>query len=273
MELTGILSSNQYRIVREIRAKGKFSKVWLGECTESKQPFVIKELNQKVALPPAEIGIAVEHPAICKAIDYAIQHEVCYLIIPYIESSDSKFYFSKRNKQVNEMLQAFRSMIQAMVALRKAGWLHLDIKPDNILISHKQQLNAVLIDYGMALPLSQLPERMPFSLAYAAPERILQLNHMVDIHSDIYSLVLCLYEWLTGNLPHYHEHPEFMMQLRITQPLERNKRIPDKLYEVLHGLTTPPAIKRPVRMYNHEALVEIVQASIDTRLHYLQQVI
>jgi serine/threonine protein kinase len=88
--------------------------------------------------------------------------------------------------------------------------VHRDIKPANILIDHHGR--ALLADFGIAQSASKTGRFAPSigTLRYMAPEQLKGKD--VDQRSDIYSLVVVLYELLTGELPYRSNHPANLRQ-------------------------------------------------------------
>src|SRR5262249_39011275 len=84
--------------------------------------------------------------------------------------------------------------------------IHRDLKPSNILV--KQAGTIRLLDFGIAKQLESLDKPVKQTMtglrlmtpAYAAPEQI--RGDRVGIHTDVYSLGVILFEWLTGQLPY-----------------------------------------------------------------------
>lgn len=103
-----------------------------------------------------------------------------------------------------------RQLCNALAFVHASGYLHCDVKPDNVLIDSKQ--NVVLGDFASAKcvatyttqPYRQQPHRQEYSILYAAPEL---LASTVDVPlctyiTDSYSLGLVLLVSATGNEPY-----------------------------------------------------------------------
>ena len=97
----------------------------------------------------------------------------------------------------------FLHICQVVNRLHQLGFMHLDIKPSNIIVNNHLQI--VLIDFGLSQPLQQhhltdsSQQQTAGTPAYMSPEQLTGQN--LDHRSDYYSLGIVLFELVTGSLP------------------------------------------------------------------------
>jgi serine/threonine protein kinase len=117
-----------------------------------------------------------------------------------------------------------RQVVSVLGYLHRQGWLHLDVKPDNIVV---QEGRAVLIDLGLA----SRPGRVERSLGtdgYAAPEQ--DAGGTVSEATDVWGLAATLFECATGDAP--GRSPDL-------------SRVPTLLRPVLASCLLPEPMRRP----------------------------
>jgi len=113
-----------------------------------------------------------------------------------------------------------KPIAKALDALHSLGWVHLDIKPQNILISRDGR--ALLADFGIAQRIGAKTHAC--TPLYASPEQAAG-DRPVGPWSDIYSLGVVLYEMLTERLPVQGEQDLVLLH----QHLEANPPAPRSL--------------------------------------------
>ena len=160
--------------------------------------------------------------------------------------------FIKEGKvfSIDEVIRIGADLAQAVQSLHAQDAIHLDIKPENILIDGKGKLT--LIDFGLshhARYPDLLAEEMSKgvgSAPYISPEQIAGIRS--DSRSDIYSIGVIMYEMLTGELP--FGNPQTMSGLRKRMwaepfpPRAIRKEIPRWLQEVVLRCIEPRAADR-----------------------------
>ena len=151
---------------------------------------------------------------------------------------------------IDEVVKIGADLAQAVQSLHAQDAIHLDIKPDNILIDDHGKIT--LIDFGLShharFPdlLAEEMRKGVGSAPYIAPEQVIGIRS--DYRSDIFSIGVILYELLTGELP--FGNPQSMSGLRKRMwaqafpPRAIRKEIPRWLQEVVLRCLEPRAADR-----------------------------
>lgn len=148
-----------------------------------------------------EIGSKIEHPNISNYLQKGCDSNGIYLLAPYIEGytlkefleSNPDYFHLKSNlkKFIQQLLSALEYLHQRQV-------LHLDLKPDNILIT-KIDHDIKIVDLGFAYSDSHQHQTSGRSERYAAPEQV-NTQDIIDQRADIYSFgLLVLYAYTNSD--------------------------------------------------------------------------
>jgi serine/threonine protein kinase len=148
-----------------------------------------------------EILKRIDHPNITKCLDSGVAGDRPFIVLPFFEARTVRELILARDPFLSLNALAFiRQTAAALHAIHHAGYLHLDIKPENILV--QDDGHVVLIDFDLALPATNLPLKirdLPGTPFYRAPECI--TSHLVDERADVFSFGVTAYEMLTFHKP------------------------------------------------------------------------
>ena len=142
------------------------------------------------------------------------QDLISYVVMPYVVSGSLKKAIQIKNYKLDDIKAIILRLIDAVDTLHQCGWLHLDLKPSNILLKDNSATHEViLIDFALAQQINtpctnhktdqgihtatlKITQGTP---KYMSPEQFLaqDLNHQ----TDYYALGLILYELITGQAP------------------------------------------------------------------------
>jgi serine/threonine-protein kinase len=162
-----------------------------------------------------------------------------------------------------------RQIAEALAALHHAGWLHGDVKPENIRVGPAG--HATLIDLGLARQLGSESCSARYvlatTLAYAAPESFSE-GEWLSGAADIYSLGIVLWELLTGRPPFVADAVEIVdLHRRQSLPDLRSLRgdVNDDLAEVVRLMLAKEPLRRPEAPRLVRMLVEQEIAALGRR--------
>src|SRR5688572_14205182 len=184
--------------IREVIGKGGF-----GAVCRAFQPILGRDVAIKVILPEhannadfirrfeseAQLVARLEHPHIVPLFDYWREPEGAYLVMRWIRGGTLTNLLRQGPVSTEQALQILDEVTAALHHAHSAGVVHLDIKPDNILVDDEG--NAYLTDFGISQMVgadrTDLEARgFSGTIHYAAPEQL--LGEPVRPQTDIYSL-------------------------------------------------------------------------------------
>jgi serine/threonine-protein kinase len=159
-----------------------------------------------------------------------------YLLMEYVESSNLKLMMQRNDPVLEENVANI--LIDSAVALEHvhdSGFMHLDFKPENILVTRNGKIR--LVDFDLAQTKPEQPKKFsknPGTPAYMPPE---QLQHQaIDHRVDIFAYGVIAYELLTSRKPFAGDSPaEILRKQQLGQPVS-----PQEFNEI------PPALEKIV---------------------------
>ena len=187
-----------------------------------------------------------------------------YLVMEYVESSNLKLLYNRVDPLLEEFVgNILIDMAVALEHVHDSGFMHLDFKPENVLIT--RNANVRLVDFDLALPRPKEPKRLwryPGTPAYMAPE--LLLRKPIDHRADIFAYGVAAYELLTYRKPFSDERADIVLREQLDRtafvpPREHNPDIPIALERtILKCLETDPENRYP----HMSILVRDLQAAL-----------
>ncbi len=204
--------------VGHLIAEGGTAKVYWGIDLRSGFPVAIKELKirhfknpairQKFKEVEAQMYLYLPHPNIPKLVDFIDlkDKELMYIVMEFIEGKTLEDYIYREIGLIPEQkaLPMFVEILDTVAYIHNKGYLHLDIKSNNVMIQPNGKLK--LIDLGIASRMSEASNSTGFGTpAYMPPEQS-EMGHCGKF-TDVFALGIMLFEMLTGALPFTSQNP------------------------------------------------------------------
>ena len=206
--------AGRYVIERRLGAGG-MSTVFMANDTVLERPVAVKLLAEHLADDEAFVyrfrrealsAARLQHPNIVQVFDSgqdpaSARH---YIVMEYVDGPSAADMLRERKQlEVEETVQLVRDACHGLEYAHRAGVVHRDVKPGNLLFAEEMGLTK-LADFGIAKAAEQTRITQVGSVlgtaAYLSPEQA--RGEEAGPASDVYSLGVCAYQFLTGRLPH-----------------------------------------------------------------------
>jgi serine/threonine-protein kinase len=206
--------AGRYVIERRLGAGG-MSTVFKANDTVLERPVAVKLLAEHLADDDAFVArfrrealsaARLQHPNIVQVFDSGQDPESGrhYIVMEYVDGpSCADLLRERRELDIEQTVRAIRDACHGLDYAHRAGVIHRDVKPGNLLQA-KDTWITKLADFGIAKAAEQTRITQVGSIlgtaAYLSPEQA--RGDEAGPASDIYSLGVCAYQFLTGRLPH-----------------------------------------------------------------------
>ncbi|MEU3834895.1 serine/threonine-protein kinase [Streptomyces microflavus] len=233
----------------QILGRGSAGTVWLGEGPEG--PVAIKLLREDLASDQELVGrfvqertalLGLDHPQVVAVRDLVVDGNDLALVMTLVRGTDLRTRLDRERRLAPEAAVAIiADVADGLAAAHKAGVVHRDVKPENILLDMEGPLGpggahpALLTDFGVA-KLIDTPRRTKATKIigtpdYLAPEIVEGLPPRAAV--DIYALATVLYELLAGFTPFGGGHPGAVLRRHVTETVVPLPGIPEELWQLL----------------------------------------
>jgi len=225
--------------------------------TEKDQRFV-EQLEAEY-----EVGRQVKHPGLRRSIEMKLSRSLFRKVTEaglVMELFDGVSLEQRLPKSLAGIVDVFIQTADALQSLHGLGYVHCDLKPNNILIDANRHVK--VIDLGQAVKSGTAKSRIQGTPDYIAPEQVKCLP--VTVQTDVFNFGATMYWALCGiKLPTLFNikksENSFLVDSAITTPRDCNKQVPEQLSNlVMECVRTNPA-RRPADMAELSRRLEIIQ--------------
>jgi eukaryotic-like serine/threonine-protein kinase len=205
------LLNKRYQIEGRI-GSGGMAEVYRARDLTLERTVAIKLLREDFSVDPdfrerfrqeAKAAANLSHPNIVTIYDFGFDEKQIFIVMEYVPGTDLKTILESRG--ILKVDETLRLIIQACAGVgyaHRAGLIHCDVKPHNMIVTPDQRLKVT--DFGIARALANIHpnevNRVVWgSPQYFSPEQAAGLPPTPAV--DVYGLGVILYEMLTGRLP------------------------------------------------------------------------
>ncbi|WP_322494680.1 protein kinase domain-containing protein, partial [Chloroflexus sp.] len=252
------LLDGRYQIER-LLGEGGMARIYLGRDLRLNRPVAIKIPHPHLMTDPdflarfrheAHAAAMVSHPNLVDVYDVGQDGNQHYIVMEYVAGSTLKQLINREAPfAIPRAVRIGEQIARGLHAAHRAGLIHRDIKPQNIIVTDDGQVR--ITDFGVAKShLSTAMTETGITLGtvdYIAPEQA--QGRPATPQSDIYALGVVLYEMLTGRLPFTGDTPVAVAMKHISEPppppRQYNPHIPAALEAIiLRALAKDPALRQ-----------------------------
>ena len=207
-------SEIEFQLNTEIGEEGRNSQVFIAHDNQLDAELVIKRIdrstfaNEDEYFQEASILYKSSHPYVVP-IQYASKDEnYIYIALPYYPNGSLKRIMNEKFLTLREILRYSSHFLSGLHNIHSKGLIHFDIKPDNILISRRDE--AILSDFGLAKHTCEdgLAEQECVYVKQVPPERLDTTSFTNSF--DIYQVGLTLYRMCNGDEEFDNQFNSFM---------------------------------------------------------------
>jgi len=197
----------------------------------------------------ARAAARLADPHVVNVFDQGQDGELAYLVMEYLPGITLRELMREQKRlTITQTITIMDAILSGLAAAHKAGIVHRDVKPENVLLAEDGRIK--IGDFGLARATTAntaTGAQLLGTIAYLAPELV--TRGTADARSDIYALGIMLYEMLVGEQPYKGEQP---MQIAfqhatesVPRPSVRNPAVPEQLDELVLWSTEKSPDERP----------------------------
>jgi eukaryotic-like serine/threonine-protein kinase len=209
--LLGQVLDGRY-LVRSRIARGGMATVYHGHDKKLDRPVALKVMHANLAsdedfvrrfIGEAKHAAALSHPNVVAVYDQGTDKGHVFLAMEYVPGRNLRDLLNERGRLgPREALQVMQPVLAALSGAHRAGLVHRDVKPENVLLTADGLVKVA--DFGLARAESASKQTKTGmiigTVAYLAPEQVISGD--ADARTDVYAAGIMLFELLTGRQPH-----------------------------------------------------------------------
>ena len=292
----GVEPFEHYELVKDERGKpvelgrGAMGVTYKAFDVGLRCPVTLKVISEKYLgdesarlrfLREARAAASLRHSNVASVLHLGRTGSSYFYAMEFVAGETLQNLIKRRGRlEIKLALEIATQVAAGLAAMHKQKLVHRDIKPSNIMVNLEDEgaVTAKIIDLGLAKavnePGSQTAISLPGGFAgtpeFASPEQFAGVG--VDIHSDLYSLGVVLWEMVTGHVMFRGSPSEVMYQhQRASLPLEQLEDVPQPVVVLLEILLE----KDPVRRFQNPAellrVMPTITGAIDSRRKITRQ--
>ncbi|NEM06561.1 Stk1 family PASTA domain-containing Ser/Thr kinase [Geodermatophilus normandii] len=216
--VVGLVLEGRYRLEERL-ARGGMSTVYAATDLRLHRTVAVKVMAEHLAHDPtfvdrftreARAAAMLSHPNVVSVSDQGADQGLVFLVMELVRGRTLRDLLQARGRlTVAEAFAVLEPVLAGLSAAHRAGIVHRDVKPENVLIGHDGTVKVA--DFGLARALTGTGQTshtggvLIGTVAYLSPEQL--ERGRADARSDVYAAGLVLFEMLTGHPPYGGDTP------------------------------------------------------------------
>lgn len=238
-------------------SSGGMGEVYLAEDTDLKRRVALKLLPPSLSADlqhrdqlkrEAQAAAGFNHPHVVTIYEIGEYENRAFIAMEYVTGESLRSLMSKGRLASLQIIHLFTQLCRTMAAAHRAGIVHRDIKPRNIIVDSNGDVR--LLDFGLAITPVEAPASdnvVAGTIAYMSPEQA--RGEAVDARSDIFSLGVLLYELVSEQLPFRGEYEAAVQYALLHRDPETINAWPSDLPREIESVIWKALSKRPGDRY------------------------
>jgi hypothetical protein len=257
---------NQYQVVEHI-GRGGMADVWSARDGKLNRMVAVKTVAHGLSTENDPVGMfkreaqtiaGIEHPHILPVYDFGEHQGSLYIVMRYVSGGSLSGWMDRAPLSIDEAVRVSAAVAQALDHAHAKNVIHLDLKPQNVLLDGHN--SPYLADFGLAAALDtsgRAANPGSGTLMYMAPEQL--TAETLDRMADVYSFAVMTYHILNGRLPFDGASPLVMKQLQFQSELPEIATLPQGVTEALRkSVSVEPDDRHPTA----SALIDDIRAAL-----------
>jgi serine/threonine-protein kinase len=239
--------NNRYQISGTI-ATGGMAVIYKAQDLMLERPVALKILKKDLSddlsfqnrfRQEARASARLNHPNIVTTFDFGYDKDRLFIVMEYVKGTELKELMSAEEKvATKDAIDFLQQACRGLAYAHQQGFVHCDIKPQNLLVTDEKVLK--ITDFGISRALDTVTREEQADVVWGSPYYISPEQSAGKAPSpatDIYALGVVAYELFSGQLPFEAENSAElarMHRMEIPRPLiEVNPQIPDELNRIV----------------------------------------